>query len=60
MNEVNWSDILGHDYPLSHIKNNADPTTCPKCESTCCKQLDESNSTECSGCWYPNGCQTCK
>ena len=51
MNEVNWSDILENESPLGFIKNNADPSTCPKCESTCCKQQDESNSTECSGCW---------
>jgi hypothetical protein len=51
MNEVNWSDILENESPLGFIKNNADPSTCPKCESTCCKQQEGRNSTECSGCW---------
>ena len=58
MDEVNWSDILGKAAPLTLIRNNADPNLCPKCRSTCCK--DEAFSPDCGGCWFPNGCQTCK
>ncbi|RNA35666.1 Epidermal growth factor receptor, partial [Brachionus plicatilis] len=54
MDEVLWNDII-NDHENNYIKNNANPSLCSKCSSSCC-QSGTSKSQAC-GCWFPNGCQ---
>lgn len=60
MNEVNWPDLApGREKGLM-ISNNADPAKCTTCSNTCVNKTEKNPLSKThSGCWYPNGCQTC-